>query len=136
MEFKDKSNAQTHQRLEAFITFLAFLSLLPYCCPGYDDGLDEEDYQLIAENTGIKLQRKKHRRVMVESDDEEELDEETSEQPQAASREDSFGGRGTSMARQESHDSAMQDEDFAHVSIAPMIHPIACLVGVLTGTQS
>ncbi len=79
-----------------------------------DDRLDDDDYDLIAENTGIKIQRKKHRRVMLESDDEDQNEVEISD-PQAVSRDDSFGGRGTSMTREESHESAMQDEDFAHV---------------------
>lgn len=41
-----------------------------------DDQLEEEDYDLIAENTGIQIQRKKFRRVRQLASDEEDEDEE------------------------------------------------------------
>lgn len=74
----------------------------------YDDQLEDEDYDLIAENTGIQLQRKKFRRVHgnVLDSDEEEGEGEESAAP---------AGANTSFTRDESMDST-QDEDFAHVS--------------------
>ncbi len=77
----------------------------------YDDQLEDEDYDLIAENTGIQLQRKKFRRVhgnVLDSDEEEggESGHAESAAPAAIN---------TSFTREESMDST-QDEDFAHVS--------------------
>ena len=80
--------------------------------------MEDEDYDLIAENTGIQLQRKKFRRIhgnVLDSDEEGE-EEIGAARPQAVSREDSSGGRGTGLNRQESRESALQDDDFAHVS--------------------
>lgn len=79
---------------------------------GFDDRLEDEDYDLIAENTGIQLQRKKFRRVhgnVLDSDEEGEEGMETS-QPQSSSMERS------AVVREDSRDS-MQDEDFAHVRL-------------------
>ena len=82
---------------------------------GFDDRPDDEDYALIAENTGIQLQRKKFRRVhgnMLDSDDEDG----GASQPRGVSGDDGSVGRGASIAREESKESAAQDEDFAYVS--------------------
>ena len=84
---------------------------------GFDD-LEEEDYDLIAENTGIQLQRKKFRRVhgnVLDSDEEEEevgggkVERSASSGPKPG---------GTSVTLDDSMDSSHQDEDFAHVSEA------------------
>ena len=81
---------------------------------GFDDQLEDEDYDLIAENTGLQLQRKKFRRIhgnVLDSDEEEE-DGMGSLHPQPPSGKSSGG---VSIVREESRDSSMQDEDFAHV---------------------
>lgn len=74
--------------------------------PGFYDRLEEEDYDLIAENTGLKLQRKKFRRVhgnVLDSDEEDEG---------AGQAEVPSTATGETGAGQDSFD----DEDFAHVS--------------------
>ena len=75
--------------------------------------MEDEDYELIAENTGIQLQRKKFRRVhgnVLDSDDEEV---ETEQQPEVTTKTRGERAKG-SMGRDDSLDSP-QDEDFAHV---------------------
>ena len=77
----------------------------------YDDQLEDEDYDLIAENTGIQL-KKKFRRVhgnVLDSDEEEgeEAGHAESAAPAAAN---------SSFTKEDSMDSA-QDEDFAHVGL-------------------
>lgn len=84
---------------------------------GFDDRLEDEDYDLIAENTGLQLQRKKFRRIhgnVLDSDEEEEegVGPLHPEPPSGESP-----GRGVSTVREESRDSSMQDEDFVHVSL-------------------
>jgi len=49
---------------------------------------------------------------MLDSDDEDG----GASQPQGISGDDGSVGRGTSITREESRESVMQDEDFAHVS--------------------
>lgn len=67
---------------------------------------------MIAENTGIQLQRKKFRRVhgnVLDSDDEEEVGGGIEGAPKAKKL-------GSGVLRDDSMDSTPQDEDFAHVS--------------------
>lgn len=83
---------------------------------GFDDRLEDEDYDLIAENTGIQIKRKKFRRVhgnLLDSDDDEAANE--AGRPEMATAK-SAGGGDTSGALDDSLDS-MQDEDFAHVCV-------------------
>lgn len=75
---------------------------------GFDDRLEDEDYDLIAENTGIQLQRKKFRRVHGNVLDSDEDEDDQSKVPPAV--------RAGSATADDTFDSTMQDEDFAHVS--------------------
>lgn len=77
---------------------------------GFDDRLEDEDYALIAENTGIQLKRKKFRRVhgnVLDSDEEDET---------AESRPEEVTSIRGNLSKDDSLDSASHDEDFTHVS--------------------
>ena len=82
---------------------------------GFDDRLEDEDYDLIAENTGIQLQRKKFRRVHGNVLDSDEEDGEGQGQVEGGAN--TSGGGTMATMGDDSFDSTPQDEDFAQVSV-------------------